>query len=114
MRAFNTVVISEFCAPFEAVEWLFLGKVPSFWPDDNAQDVRASVLALTEDYTLGSDPYSASELQAYGVNIDWEKYITLVYEGGCETKDELFNGANDHERVSHGPPRPEDCYDGHL
>ncbi|WP_323715661.1 hypothetical protein [Paracoccus aminovorans] len=70
MRAFKEVDIAEVCAPFEIAEWLYLGRVPEWLPDDYGIESRNSIREIANGSVLSSDYYSSRELEAYGIDVD--------------------------------------------
>ncbi len=79
MRYFKEIDVSRFCYLNEAVAWVVQGIVPSFAPDDNGDEIRGSLKAALNDYSLSPDPLRPDELKHFGVELNYDEYLDALY-----------------------------------
>ena len=108
MLAFTPVEIAEVCLPFEAAEWVALGRVPPLLLSEHLVEMRDDLRSLMDGDEIEPSPYAQGELAALGIEVDYGEYLELFYSCGFESVDELFNGD---VTISpwrfQGPPKPE-------
>lgn len=110
MLAFKPIEVASVCLPSEAALWLALGRLPEMYLTDDFVEARNSIGGLVEDYHMVPElhPFGQNEIEANGVDGDYEKYFQAFIDRPAQTFDEFFNGLEGSRwNPVQGPPRPE-------
>jgi hypothetical protein len=71
---------AEVCHPFEAAEWIALGRVPEFFFDGRDGEARTDLRAEANGFVI--DPHvtpTPTELAAWGVEVDYQDYLDAKF-----------------------------------
>jgi len=89
MRYFREVEVAKVCYVYEAVEWMVLGRVPDFAPDDAGTEIRGNYVAFLNDYHIAPDPLTPAEFKHFGGTLDYDAYLDALYGIGLNYVMEL-------------------------